>query len=198
MRVLHPRSEKLRRRLRRIVVVVVVTLGTVVIGAEWVAPVVLSIDTARKPPRVARLVPVNLQDLTVSKAPARKLSYFGYEFEIPWTDVDETKTKSYPNMVLLTFHSGLKLMVGTSPPKFWLNEIFERSKITQTRVEQTFGIHSDYDFFVSLYNFTPDKIHLWALSRRVHYRETYMLGIKSVVVGPEAETGFFYVGNPNV
>ena len=43
--------------------IVAVTLATIFVGAEWVAPVVMSIETARKPPRDARLVPVELQDL---------------------------------------------------------------------------------------------------------------------------------------
>jgi len=37
-----------------------------------------------------------LKDTSVSEAPGTKLSYFGYEFEVPWSDLDESQTKLYP------------------------------------------------------------------------------------------------------
>ncbi len=94
---------------------------------------------------------------------------------------------------MLTFHSGLKLMVGTSPPKLWLDGLLGKSKTTA--VEQAFGVHSDYDFLKATYTLTPDKMHLWAFSPRIHYRETLLLTLKSAAILPETETGFFYVGN---
>jgi len=36
---------------------------------------------------------VALKDLSTSTAPGRKLSYFGYEFDVPWDDLDEQKTR---------------------------------------------------------------------------------------------------------
>ncbi|HEV2699158.1 MAG TPA: hypothetical protein VGU90_14275, partial [Terriglobales bacterium] len=43
--------------------------------------------------------------------------------------------------------------------------------------------------------FTPDKMHLLALSPGIHYRESLMLSLKSAALLPAAETGFFYVSN---
>src|SRR5690349_11883015 len=37
----------------------------------------------RKAPAV-RLAPAQLTDLSISRSSGRKLSYFGYEFEVPW------------------------------------------------------------------------------------------------------------------
>ena len=182
--------------LRRVVVALAIVLVIGVFVTQWILPVRMSFQAARKPPTLSWLVPRELPDLSISTAPGTKLSYFGYEFEVPWTDLDDTQTRSYPHMVLLTFHSGLKLMAGASPGKLWLNGLFGNSEITQARVEQTFGIHSDYDFLKTLYTFTPDKIHVWSLSPRLHYRETYMLELKSVALSREAETGLFYVSNP--
>ncbi len=48
--------------------------------------------TARKLPFVRR-IPVPLPDLSVSRVAGTTLSYFGYEFEVPWTDIDTEKTK---------------------------------------------------------------------------------------------------------
>lgn len=181
------------RQLRRILVLIAVTIALIVLTAQWILPVYVSLETAYKPPTRSRLVPGDLSDHSVSMAPGTKLSYFGYEFEIPWNDIDEAKTKSYRDMALLTFHSGLKLMVGVSPPKLWLDGLLGKSKTAS--VEQSYGVHSDYDFLRAMYTLTPDKMHLWAFSPRIHYRETLLLALKSAAIRPEAETGFFYVGN---
>jgi len=179
-------------------VIAAVTLATLFIAAEWVVPVVMSIDTARKPPRNARLVPVDLQDLTISQAPGRKLSYFGYEFEIPWNDLDETKTEVHGDMVVLSFHSGLKMMVGASPAKLWVNGLASSWHVSQARLQLSFGaetMRSDYNFKKMPYSFTPEQMHLWALSPRVHYREFMLLNLKSVVLFPPAEKGFLNIHN---
>src|SRR2546429_1773968 len=47
---------------------------------------------ARKAP-VVRVAPAQLRDFSISRSPGRKLSYFGYEFEVPWNDVDEAKSE---------------------------------------------------------------------------------------------------------
>lgn len=49
--------------------------------------------TYRKMPDVAK-TPVPLSDLSISNVRHRTASYFGYEFELPWDDVDEEKDKN--------------------------------------------------------------------------------------------------------
>lgn len=146
------------RTLRRIVVVIVVTLAVIAVGVYWVAPVALSFWTARKLPKNARVVPQDLHDLSVSQAPGQKLSYFGYEFEIPWSDLDETQTKlipkGNPNRVILTFHSGLRLMVTTVPAREWANTLPSAFKTSPQTIEAVFGheaMQSDYIFVKRLF-----------------------------------------------
>jgi hypothetical protein len=50
-------------------------------------------NTARKLPFV-RLTTVVLADESISQESGTKLSYFGYDFEVPWTDLDKTNSKS--------------------------------------------------------------------------------------------------------
>jgi hypothetical protein len=69
--------------LRRILVIVAITVAVVFVGVEWIAPVALSYYGARKAPAVTRVVPTDLKDQSVSLAPSSRLSYFGYEFEVP-------------------------------------------------------------------------------------------------------------------
>ena len=148
------------RQLRRIVVIVAVTLAAIFVAAEWVAPVVMSINTARKPPRNARLVPVDLQDLTISQTPGKKLSYFGYEFEIPWNDLDETKAEVHGGMVVLSFRSGLKMIVGASPAKLWVNGLASSWHVSHARLQASFGaetMRSDYNFLQMLHASRPNR-----------------------------------------
>ena len=94
---------------RRILTTVAITLGVIALGAFYVAPVALSFDAARKAPPAARVVPTELKDLSVSQVQGTKLLYVGYEFEIPWNDLDPSQTRSvpkdHPEMVALVFRS---------------------------------------------------------------------------------------------
>jgi hypothetical protein len=147
-----------------------------------------------KPGAHAWLVPRTLPDSSISSSPGSKLSYFGYQFELPWTDIDDARTKSSPHSVVLTFHSGLMLIANASPPALFRKSL-EKSAESEARVEQSLGVHSEYALLAVAYALTPDKVHSWVLSPRLHYREMLLLHMKSMMLRPEAETGFYYVGS---
>lgn len=191
--------------LRRILITVVITLVVIFVGVRWGVPVKRSFYAAWNAPRVARVVPVELKDKSVSDAPGKKLSYFGYEFEVPWSDLDEVQTKLSPkdkpeqNGVDLRFHSGLRLSVTVTPPRQWANAATE-IKLSPQDIESVYGqeaLRSDYSFVKAIYEFTPDKMHHWTQSQATQYREEQLLGSKSVVPFKSAETGIFNVQNPS-
>lgn len=188
------------RLLRRILITMVITLAVIFVGVYWVAPVALSFYAARKAPAVARIVPTDLKDKSVSEAPGTRLSYFGYEFEVPWNDLDETQTKLYPKekpektRVDLHFRSGLRLWVTAIPPRSWVKELATEFKVAPERIESSFG-RSDYGFVKTVYEFTPDKMHHWAFMGRRGMRDEFLLMIKSIVLSRAAETGIFKVQN---
>jgi len=195
----------LMRLVRRLLTTIVVTLGVIALGAFWVAPVALSFDAARKASPVARVVPTDLKDLSVSQVPGTKVSYVGYEFEIPWTDLDDSQTRSVPKdrpeMVALVFRSGLHIIVSSIPARVFPNGFARELKASPQNLESMIGhgaAQSDYSFLENLYHFTPDKMHFWALSPTVHYREQFLLTIKDVVLaGSSADTGIFNIQNQN-
>ncbi len=205
------------RLLRRILITVVVTLAVVFAGGYWIAPVALSFYAARKALPVARIVPTELKDKSVSDAPGAKLSYFGYEFEIPWDDLDATQTKLYPEnkpekiRVDLHFRSGLRLWVTALPAHEWINDPDGAIRGAVIAVASAFGkeaVRSDYSFVKSVYEFTPEKMHYWAVSPGIHYSEQGVLIIKSIMPLESADTGIFNLqtqsyqgfqqGNPQV
>jgi hypothetical protein len=188
------------RLLCRILITLVVTVTVVFVVMNWIVPVALSFDAVRTAPSVASVVPADLKDQSVSQAQGRKLSYLGYEFEVPWTDLDEPQTKLYPkdkpdkNRVDLRFRSGLRLLVTTVLPREWATELHKDFKVPPQAIESAFGpetMKSDYDFVKSVYEFTPGTLHHWTTSSRVRYREQMLLIIKSIVPSKWAETGIF-------
>lgn len=192
------------RLLRRILITVVVTAAVIFVGVYWIVPVALSFYAAKKVPPVARIVPTDLKDKSVSQAPGTKLSYFGYEFEVPWSDLDEIQTKIYPKdkpdktMVDLHFRSGLRLVFKAIPAHEWLNDSDCCTKGAVLAVASAFGqqaVNSDYSFEKAVYEFTPKKMHYWSLSPSVHTREQMVLIVKSIMPVKAAETGIFNVQN---
>ena len=159
----------------------------------------LSFYAARTALPVARVVPAELQDHSISQSPVKKLSYFGYEFEVPWSDLDESQTTLHPKtkpqfMVDLHFHSGLQLIVSAVPPENWVNGLAQDFKVPKQRITLNFG-RSDYDVEKTILEFSPDNMHYWSLLPRVHYRDQFLLMIKSIAAMKSAETGIFNIRN---
>jgi hypothetical protein len=185
---------------RNILSMAIVTIGAIFLIVNWIVPVAFSFYAARNAPPVARVVPTDLKDSTVSAVPGEKLSYFGYEFEIPWSDLDETQTRLYPTAssekckVDLHFHSGLRLVVTAIPPKEWVNGLAEKMRVSPQRIYFILG-SADYPLVRTVYEFTPDKMNHWAFSSQVQGREEFLLTVKSIAMLKSANTGIFNIQN---
>jgi hypothetical protein len=71
---------------------------------------------ARKLPFV-RNTPIELVDSSASHALGQKLSYFGFEFEVPWDDIDNANSRVVGgNKAVIAFRSGNVLMVWRGSP----------------------------------------------------------------------------------
>ena len=157
--------------LRRILVTASLTLVLLFTVVRWAADVALTFWEGREAPPVARIVPTNLPDQAISQASGRKLSCLGYEFEVPWTDLDDSKTELYPKnkpdktMALFTFRSGLRLRVAVFSTGEFRTLFTTDWKLSPQQFEQFAGRDaekSDYLFLRKLYEFTPDKVNFWA------------------------------------
>jgi hypothetical protein len=169
------------------------------IAFPWAGAVGLSIWTAWKAPPIARLVPSDLTDPSISPAVGSKLSYFGYEFEVPWSDVKSVASTG-PSSVLLAFRSGLQLSATALTAKEVVNHFaFAGVSMPPKFFQAQFGpdaTRSDYDLVTRLYYFTPAKMHHWTLSRSVHIRECLLIAIKSSFLLPwAANSGIFSIHN---
>jgi hypothetical protein len=166
---------------------------------QWIAPVALSFYASRKAPPVARVVPTELRDQLASENTGKKLSYLGYQFDLPWSDLDDTQTGLYPkgkpkSRLDLHFRSGLRLVVTSSRPQEFVDGLAEEMGVSPQRIESTFG-SSDYQVTKTIFEFTPDRMNHWSLSPRVHAREEFLLLIKSIVPTSSANSGIFNIQN---
>ncbi len=190
--------------LGRILIAGIATVALIFVCLTWIAPVALSFYAAKKAPPITRVVPQPLMDNSVSQAPGAKLSYFGYDFEVPWTDLDDNLTKLSPkdkpekHRVDLHFRSGLRVVVAAVPSREWSRGVAEEMKVSPEAIEAAFGpgtSRSDYLFVKALYEFTPERMHHWTTSTTVWSRDQMLLIVKSIALLKSAQSGIFALQN---
>jgi hypothetical protein len=150
----------------------------------------------RKLPDTAK-TPVALADLSISTVPHKRVAYFGYEFELPWDDVDESKDKTTGQIHVSAFRSGNAFWFSTFPPKSFVNEVMETSKVGPQGFRQLYGdaaFESDYGFNKIMLQMTPSKITPF-VSRRQAVTGEMLLLIKGISI-PGAESGIFSIQTP--
>jgi hypothetical protein len=123
----------------------------------WILPTGLFLYITKNTPAVAKVVPAQLRDVSVSSAASKKLTYFGYEFEVPWSDLDDSQTKvcdcANLQTVELRFQSGLKLFFAF------------RAKYSA----------EEYAMMKRVYEVAPDQIHYWEFCTSSSSRQRMLL-----------------------
>jgi len=194
---------KLLRILLWSILVLVLVFGSL----NWVLPVGMSLYFARTAPAITHIVPQPLKDTSVSTAPGTKLSYVGYEFEVPWTDLDSNSTQLFPrnsatqNRADLQFRSGLRLVLTALPPAEWVENLARETNSDPAKIEAMFGRDkgaSDYRVLKTIYEFTPDKMDHWSATKRAVSRDELLLMLKSIVPFKVAQSGIFYLRNADL
>lgn len=172
----------------------------VVIGGMYVwlfgvqtASAIMVRYSCRKLPEAAQ-VPVPLSDLSISNLAHRKVSYFGYEFELPWDDVDEQKDKTVGTIHISYARSGNAFWFATFPPKNFVNTIMETAKLDPQGFRQLYGeeaFESDYNFHRKMLEMTPSAIRPF-VSRKQAVAGQMLLIIKAISM-PKAGSGIFSI-----
>lgn len=150
-----------------------------------------------KLPGVAK-TPIALADLSISSEPHTKATYFGYEFELPWDDVDETKDKTRGSIHVITFRSGNAFWFSTFPPNDFANEIMKDANLDPQGFRRLFGdvaFESDYSFHKMMFQMAPSEITPF-VSRRQAVIEEMLLLIKGISM-PRADSGIFSIQTPD-
>jgi hypothetical protein len=150
----------------------------------------------RKAPAVI-MAPAQLADLSISRSPGRKLSYFGYEFEVPWNDVDESKSGLIPdsNKAMIVFQSGNSLSVWHGSPRAFLNTVLSNDKIDQNTLRRIVGdeaLQSDYALYRTILQMTPDKMTPFE-SQRDAANQALLLLVKGICMPTGGDSGVLSV-----
>jgi len=151
----------------------------------------------RKLPDVAK-TPIALADLSISSVPHKKVTYFGYEFELPWDDVDEPKDKTTGQIHVGAFRSGNAFWFSTFPPKSFVNEVMKTAKLDPQDFRQLYGdaaFESDYGFHKTMLQMTPSEITPFVSRRQASAGATLLL-FKGLSM-PKADSGIFSIQTPD-
>jgi hypothetical protein len=119
---------------------------------------------------IVKSVPVKLQDLSVSKVKGEKLSFMGAEFEVPWDDVDQEKSRIVGNWALINFRSGNSIILCVSPPGSFITSISKNQAIDPRLFVAIYGpevLRSDYVLHKAIFETTPSQVNLFTPTNRV-------------------------------
>jgi hypothetical protein len=143
---------------------------------------------------VVRKTPVELTDLSISQVSGQRLSYFGYEFEVPW-DIDQEKTKQTGKMELITFRSGNALLFSSAAPKEFVQTFLSSAKVDPDKVRKFWGeaaLESDYSLHRLILEATPGQVTLFTL-REDAIRSSMLILFKGIMMPRDGESGIFRV-----
>jgi len=148
---------------------------------------------ARKVPAV-KIATQALADYSVSNSPGTTLSYFGYEFDVPWNTSFKQKASGKGGLVQLQFDSGQNVtFIVPANQGGLLTEIVQDDSLKMRGLQLVFGDlmnRSAHDQYGVLLNTTPQSIRAFG-PRAEAVRGVTLLTIKAIAFGPGLETGAF-------
>jgi len=114
---------------------------------------------------VLRVIPQPLRDTAPAKQPGLRLSVYGYEFEVPWGDIDKEKTRSGDFVTIYYFRSGPFLMFSNPEKARSAKEILladdEKRKVAmQIWGEKALG--SNFALTKAMLETTPAQMSVFA------------------------------------
>ncbi|HUK30961.1 MAG TPA: hypothetical protein VLV89_07595, partial [Candidatus Acidoferrum sp.] len=140
--------------------------------------------------------PVELSNLSVSKASPKKLSYFGYEFEVPWDDIDTEKTRVHTSgNAIVAFRSGITIWFRSKPPNGLVSMVLNDHNVDQKSLGQLLGneaAQSDYTLQRAAFEMTPDQLSIFK-SRKKAVQEWTLLNMKGALLLKGAESGLYFL-----
>jgi hypothetical protein len=138
------------------------------------------------------VVPQPLFDTSVSASPGTTLSNFGYQYEVPWTDI--VKVKQSDTIMIVGFKSGkaLSFFDPASAPDG--AKIMRAATADSRNVLSVFGpqaTQTNYALASTILNLTPKRVSFWMSSREAT-GTAILLQLKPIYT-VNAETGLFSV-----
>jgi hypothetical protein len=154
-------------------------------------------NTGRKIPELSDS-PQELTDFSVNHAQASRFSRFGYEFELPWSDIDEAKTKIIGQGCVISFNSGIRVGFTTEPARTFVKNVASKSGGEES-LRRSFGkdaISSDYNFYRLMLTTTPTSVSAFG-SREAASRNSSLLTLKAIAMPDPGHSGIYSFHSAN-
>lgn len=139
-------------------------------------------------------IPKDLPDRSICKSAVRKVSYLGYEFEIPW-EVDDEKTRFVGRMQLISLRSGNAILFSRMAPGEFVQTFSSSSKVSFNDLKKLYGpdaLDSDYALHRRILDATPAKVTPFS-SRSDAVSSAMLVMVKGIMLPAAAESGLFHV-----
>jgi hypothetical protein len=153
-------------------------------------------SAARKEPALWA-TPTQLLDLSTSQAQGKSLSYFGYQFEVPWDDIDQEQSKVIgTNKAIIVFRSGNVISFWSGPPDELISTLQGTGKIDRKSLSQLFGdkaVRSDYALKRAILDTTPAKFSLLT-PKRLAIQQGMFFTMKAATLPAGADSYIFSFG----
>ncbi len=144
-------------------------------------------EWARKFPNLTR-VPVELQDTSLSPARGKAVEYLGYQFEVPWDDLEQSKARLKAGFQPIPFHSGRLIIMEKRGPDEMVHDLQRdansRRWLTRAWIYDKEAIASDYALTRAALYETPDKVRLLSWPFQANW-SLYLLLMKGILVHGE-------------
>jgi hypothetical protein len=138
--------------------------------------------------------PVALTDLSISQSPGRKFSYFGYDFEVPWDDVDPVKTRVMgDNKSIIVFRSGNAISFWSADAYGLLSAYMAKEKMDRNSMEQLFGEEagqSNFAFTRAVLDMTPGRFSPF-IPKMQAIQQGSLFMMKVAIMRSSASSGIF-------
>jgi hypothetical protein len=116
------------------------------------------------------VIPQVLRDSVPAKQPGSRLSAYGYEFEVPWVDIDKDKTRSGDFVTIYYFRSGQFLMISNPEKATNAREIFladdEKRKVAM-RMWGERTLESNFTLTKAMLETSPTQMAVFAPRAKV-------------------------------
>src|ERR1700730_8470715 len=110
-------------------ILLTVAAGAYIWFFGFAAIAVIEAQYAAKQAPIVKKVPARLSDYAVTRSSGSKLVFCGYSFDVPWSDLNDSRTKSNPTKIVMYFESGLVVAATCSPPRTFVNTFLSAGKI---------------------------------------------------------------------
>lgn len=148
---------------------------------------------ARQVP-VLRQTPAAVRDSSFTQSTGRKIAFCGCAFDVPWSDLNDAKTKAGGNSTTLYFDSGLVALLKCQPPREFVDGVLSSTKMRSESFRRAFGdsaLESDFGLTHLMLETTPDAITVTT----PHDQQgplIAMLALKAMAT-PRADSGMFSI-----